>query len=94
MAVHGDQVGDRDTVISGEGHRSSWLFDRWHASLTSTAEKLLTRAQEANTVRADLTVAEVLTLVNAVAAAQTDVDQARRLLDLLGHGLNGPAATG
>jgi AcrR family transcriptional regulator len=41
---------------SGAERRTA-LFERWHASMTSTAEKLISRAQEAGTVCTDLTVA-------------------------------------
>ncbi|WP_242889414.1 TetR/AcrR family transcriptional regulator [Actinomadura litoris] len=73
-----------------DGERRTALFERWHASLTSTAEKLLSRAQEVGAVRADLTVAEVLALANAVAVSETDAGRARRLLAILRHGFSGP----
>jgi AcrR family transcriptional regulator len=72
------------------GERRTALFERWHVSMTSTAEKLLSRAQEAGAVRTDLTVAEVLTLVNAVALSGADANRVRRLLTILRHGLSGP----
>lgn len=73
--------------------RRTELFARWHASLTSTAEKLLSQAQEADAIRTDLTAAEVLALANAVAISETDVNRMHRLLDILRHGLSRPAAT-
>ncbi|WP_222869965.1 TetR/AcrR family transcriptional regulator [Actinomadura decatromicini] len=93
FAVH---VATRRTLAfagtdSGSERRTE-LFARWHTSLTSTAEKLLSKAQEAGAIRTDLTVTEVLTLANAVAVSETDVDQVHRLLDILHHGLSGPAA--
>ena len=74
------------------GEPRTVLFARWHASLTSTAGKLLSNAQEAGAVRTDLTVDEVLALANAVAVSETDVDRVQRLLGILCHGLSGPAA--
>ncbi|KAB2349724.1 TetR/AcrR family transcriptional regulator [Actinomadura rudentiformis] len=95
FAVH---VATRRTLAfagtQGDGERRTELFDRWHASLTSTAEKLLAKAQEAGAVRTDLTVAEVLALANAVAVSQTDANRVRRLLEILRHGLSGSTAPG
>ncbi|MFD0856756.1 hypothetical protein ACFQ07_31275, partial [Actinomadura adrarensis] len=76
-------------TVGGEERRTA-LFDRWHVSMTSTAEKLLSRAQEAGAVRTDLTVTDVLTLANAVARSDPDTDRVRRLLTILRHGLSGP----
>lgn len=95
FAVH---VATRRTLAfagtENSGERRTALFDRWHASLTSAAEKLLAKAQQADAVRTDLTAAEVLALANAVAASETDLDQVRRLLEILRHGLSGPTAPG
>ena len=71
----------------GDEARRGELFERWHAALTSTAEHLLTRAQRAGAARADLTVAEVLTLAHAVATSSADPDRVRRLLAIVRHGL-------
>ncbi|TDD68993.1 TetR/AcrR family transcriptional regulator [Actinomadura darangshiensis] len=88
FAVH---VATRRTLAfagtEADGERRTALFERWHAALTSTAAELLTRAQRSGHVRGDLTVAEVLTLVNAVAAADTDPARVRRLLSIVRHGL-------
>lgn len=71
----------------GDDARRTELFARWHAALTSTAERLLARAQQAGAVRGDLTVAEVLTLAHAIATSCTDPGQVRRLLTIVRHGL-------
>jgi AcrR family transcriptional regulator len=88
FAVH---VATRRTLAfagtGDDGERRTALFARWHASLTSTAEKLLDRAQESGAVREDVTVAEVLSLANAIAASETDAGRVRRLLDIVRHGL-------
>lgn len=76
------------------GERRTALFERWHGSLTSTARKLLDRAQESGAVRPELVVDDVLVLVNAIAAADRDVERVRRLLEILHHGLSGPVASG
>ncbi|MFB4311782.1 TetR/AcrR family transcriptional regulator [Actinomadura sp. GTD37] len=78
----------------GDSERRTALFEHWHASMTSTAAKLLGRAQEAGAVRADVAVAEVLTLANAAALADTDAGRVRRLLTILRHGLGGSATSG
>ncbi|MFI0445411.1 TetR/AcrR family transcriptional regulator [Actinomadura sp. 6N118] len=75
-----------------DGERRTALFDRWHTSMTSTADKLLSRAQEAGEVRTDLTVTEVLMLTNAIAVSDTDATRVRRLLAILRHGFSGQAA--
>ncbi|NKZ04561.1 TetR/AcrR family transcriptional regulator [Actinomadura latina] len=95
FAVH---VATRRTLAfagtDGDAERRTALFHHWHASMTSTAEALLARAREAGAVRADVTVAEVLTLANAAALADTDAGRVRRLLTIIRHGLDGPGASG
>ncbi|MEU0566655.1 helix-turn-helix domain-containing protein [Nonomuraea sp. NPDC005983] len=65
----------------------SALLSTWHESMTTTASELLDRAQQAGAVRADLDVRDLLTLVNGVALATADGDQADRLLAVVGRGL-------
>lgn len=76
---------------AGGGERRTALFDHWHRSMTSTARKLLSRAQDCGTVRTDLNVTEVLALSTAIATSATDAEGARRLISILHHGLSGPA---
>jgi AcrR family transcriptional regulator len=95
LAVH---IATRRTLAfagtQGGGERRTALFDHWHASLTSTAQKLFTQAQESGTVRPDLMLEDVLTLVHTIAASSSDADRVRRLLAILRHGLSGPALSG
>lgn len=88
FAVH---VATRRTLAlagtESDGERRTALFGRWHTALTSTAERLLARAQRSGDVRADLTVTEVLALANAVASCDTDPARVRRLLSIVRHGL-------
>ncbi|WP_330255937.1 TetR/AcrR family transcriptional regulator [Nocardia sp. NBC_00565] len=65
----------------------STLFDRWHEAMRATASTLLTRAQRAGTVRADVAVSDLLTLVNGIAVASTDPEQIERCLTLLRRGI-------
>ncbi|WP_431896898.1 TetR/AcrR family transcriptional regulator [Nonomuraea sp. bgisy101] len=62
-----------------------------HALITSAGARLLARAGEAGAVRADVTIADLLTLVNAIAlATEQEPDgaaQADRLLDLALNGV-------
>lgn len=77
----------RALALAGTERRSE-LFDQWHSSMRSTAEKLLTRAQEEGTVRQVLTVDDLLALANAAALAATDADHARGLVRILRHGFS------
>jgi Transcriptional regulator SbtR-like, C-terminal domain len=52
----------------------------------ATAAALLTRAQRAGTVRADLEVADLLALATAIALTVADTRRTDRLLDLLRRG--------
>jgi AcrR family transcriptional regulator len=64
----------------------SALFDGWHHSMHTAASALLTRAQSADAVRADLTAAELLALANGIALTATDATQAERLVLLVRQG--------
>ncbi|MEV0650188.1 helix-turn-helix domain-containing protein [Phytomonospora sp. NPDC050363] len=67
------------------GQRSA-LFDRWHQSMHTAASALLTRAQSAGAVRADLNASELLALANGIALTTTDATQAERLIVLVRQG--------
>lgn len=69
------------------------LFGRWHELMTSTAERLLTRAQQEGTVGADLTVTDMLALTSAAAIAGTSTRHAQQLLQILRHGFAGHRPT-
>jgi AcrR family transcriptional regulator len=71
------------------GHRSA-LFDQWHHSMHKAASALLTRAQIAGAVRADLTTSELLALANGIALTTTDATQAERLVLLVRQGTDTP----
>lgn len=59
-----------------------------HTKVLAAGEKLLVRAQRQNTVHADIEIAELLTLVNAVSlAAEHRPGQADRLLTLVVNGV-------
>jgi AcrR family transcriptional regulator len=63
--------------------------DSCHARILAAADALLTRAQSARSIRADVTTAELLQLVNGVAlAAGEDERSADRLLTLTVTGLS------
>ncbi|MFD8815127.1 TetR/AcrR family transcriptional regulator [Streptomyces sp. NPDC059627] len=72
------------------GQRSE-LFDRWHHSMYTAASALLTRAQSAGTVRADLSASELLALANGIALTATDPTQAERLVLLIRQGTDTPS---
>ncbi|MET9382983.1 helix-turn-helix domain-containing protein [Streptomyces sp. NPDC002928] len=72
------------------GQRSA-LFDRWHHSMHTAASALLTRAQSAGTVRADLNASELLALANGIALTTTDATQAERLVVLVRQGTDTPS---
>lgn len=65
-----------------EGQRSA-LFDRWHQAMHSTASALLTLAQRAGALRADLEATDLLALANGIALTGADADQIDRLLRIL-----------
>lgn len=74
-------------VTDGRHVRRSEVFERWHASITSTAEHLLVRAQAAGTVRPGLTVADLIALASGVAMTGGGAERAGHLLGILRHGI-------
>jgi AcrR family transcriptional regulator len=70
------------------GGQRSALFAGWHTAMHATASALLTRAQRAGAVRADLEVADLLALANAVALTGADSGRTERLLDLVRRGID------
>jgi hypothetical protein len=79
-------------ATQSSGEQRTELFGRWHELMRSTAAALLTRAQQEGTVRADLTVTDMLALTSAAAIAATSTRHAQQLLQILRHGLAGPPA--
>jgi AcrR family transcriptional regulator len=73
-------------IPNDPGGQRSALFDRWHTAMHATASALLTRAQRAGTVRADLEVADLLALATAIALTAADTRRTERLLDLVRRG--------
>jgi AcrR family transcriptional regulator len=66
--------------------RRSALFRRWHEAMHATASALLVRAQHAGAVRADLDVADLLTLANGIAVTGADEERIHRLMRLIRTG--------
>jgi AcrR family transcriptional regulator len=73
----------------GGGQRSA-LFDQWHDAMRATASALLSRAQSAGEVSADVDASDLLALANGIAVAGAGADQADRCLELLRHGTAPP----
>jgi AcrR family transcriptional regulator len=73
-------------IPNDPGGQRSALFDRWHTAMHATAAALLTRAQGAGAVRADLEVPDLLALATAIALTGADTGRTDRLLDLLRRG--------
>jgi AcrR family transcriptional regulator len=74
-------------ATEGVEDRRSVLFQQWHASITTTADRLVRRARVA--LRPDLTTTDILTLASGVALA-ADPAHARRLVAVLRTGLLRP----
>lgn len=74
-------------ATEGPAGRRTELFDRWHEAMRSTAAALLARAQDDGAVRPDLTVTDLLALVNGAALTAADAAHARRLVALLRGGV-------
>jgi hypothetical protein len=68
------------------GHRSA-LFDRWHKSMRVTASQLLSRAQRAGSIRAEVDASDLLALAAGIAVAGTDDDHIERSLGFLRYGI-------
>lgn len=88
LAVH--VVSKGALAFTGTGphtDRRTALFDRWHALIRDTAERLFDRARANGSLREDLTVTDVLALTSAAATAADTADDARRLVGLIRHGL-------
>lgn len=89
-------AGKRELALAvtdtADGRRTA-LFDEWHATITATAARLLSAAQESGAVRPDVGARDVLALLSAVAAAGGDAAHAHRLLGIVRHGLQAPAPT-
>jgi AcrR family transcriptional regulator len=73
-------------IPNDPGGQRSALFDRWHSAMLATASALLTRAQRAGAIRADLDTADLLALANAIALTGADPGRTERLLDLVRRG--------
>lgn len=74
-------------IVDDRTEARSTLFGQWHAAMHATASALLTRAQQAAEVRADLDVAELLGLANGIALGGAPPSRLDRLLTLIREGL-------
>jgi AcrR family transcriptional regulator len=73
-------------IPDDQGGRRSGLFAGWHTAMHATASALLTRAQQAGAVRADLEGTDLLALATAIALTGADPGRTERLLDLVRRG--------
>ncbi|HJP73252.1 MAG TPA: TetR family transcriptional regulator [Pseudonocardiaceae bacterium] len=74
-------------IVDDRTEARSTLFGQWHAAMHSTASALLTRAQQAAEVRADLDVTELLSLANGIALSGAPPSRLDRLLTLIREGV-------
>jgi AcrR family transcriptional regulator len=82
LAIPDEPGGDRTT-----------LFAEWHRSMHSTAQRLLTRGQDAQSVRPNVTVRHLLALASAIALtghSRADLDA---MLDLARDGYRSAGST-
>ena len=81
LAITDDRAGTRST-----------LFGQWHAAMHAAATTLLAQAQEVAAVRADLDVADLLSLANGIALSGASPNRLERLLTLVREGVEiGPS---
>lgn len=73
-------------VPDDAGRERGAQFASWHATMHSAAERLLDRARTAGVARADLTTADLLTLVSAIAQTGRTGERLQALLDLIRDG--------
>jgi AcrR family transcriptional regulator len=66
------------------------LFGAWHATMHDAAIRLLTRAQAADAVRADLSAGDLLALATGIALTGVAKSRLDQLLDLIRHGYSSP----
>lgn len=71
------------------GQRSA-LYRQWHDTMRATASGLLARAQQADAIRDDLDVADLLAAATGIGQAAAGDDQADRLLAIFRDGLTPP----
>lgn len=79
-------------IVDDRTEARSTLFGQWHAAMHSTASALLTRAQQAAEVRADLDVTELLSLANGIALSGAPPSRLDRLLTLIREGVEARSA--
>jgi len=80
-------VADKRELVQTVTDRRSALFDEWHDAMGRAGAELLTRAVLAGSVRADVTVVDLLTLATGIAAHGVDSSQYDRLLAMVRHGV-------
>jgi AcrR family transcriptional regulator len=69
--------------------RRSELHEEWHAAMLETVSRLVERAQEAGTLRADVDPVDVLVLAAGMATAEPA--RVKRMLQMVRHGVTAPA---
>jgi AcrR family transcriptional regulator len=91
--THVATKGDLPLAIPDDtaGQRSA-LYRQWHDTMRTTASGLLSRAQDAGTIKSDLEVTDLLAAAGGIAHAAADDDQAARLLAIVRDGLTAPTA--
>ena len=76
-----------------DGQRSA-LYRQWHGTMRATASELLGRAQDADVIRRDLAVSDLLASASGIGFAAADDDQIDRLLAIVRQGVMAPATEG
>ena len=67
--------------------RDAPLFQRCRASLFSGGEPLLERAQQAQAVRSDTTLSEIIQMIGGIAKIQAEPEQIEHILQIALDGL-------
>ena len=71
------------------GQRSA-LYRQWHDTMRATASALLSRAQDADEIRSNLDVSDLLASASGIGHAAADDDQIDRLLAIVREGVTTP----
>ena len=74
-------------IVDDRSDARSTLFGQWHAAMHAATASLLTRAQQASAVRADLDVPDLLALANGIALSGAAPNRLDRLLALIREGV-------
>ncbi|MFG1793619.1 TetR/AcrR family transcriptional regulator [Nocardia sp. NPDC049149] len=74
-------------ITDDEAGQRSALYRDWHQTMHTAAADLLRRAKEADAIKPDLDVADLLTSANGIGRAATDAAQIDRLLTIVRDGV-------